>query len=122
MDELIVVYLIYNGADSGDAFKSFDAIPALADTREPRSVSETASFFDITYSFGATLGYTRAYRLNDERHAQTLEVERQFAEEFKGLYTLQTLAYQGMPKFLTDASRAAGGNALNLPDGPYMCE
>lgn len=125
LDEIVVVYLVYNGDDprkASEAFAAFEAVPALLDTRKSSSYSETASFFDVSSSLGATLAHHTAYRLGDERAFETLNAARQFSEEMKGLYSIGLLEFEPISKSLTDASRAAGGNLLDLPDGPYVCE
>lgn len=123
LDEFILLFAVYDGPDAGNAFEAFEKVPHVIDTRQKRSYTDTTLFLDAgTLSFGAYYSRVVAIRLDGSKHLDILAAYRKFAAEFKGQYIFTTLDYQPVPKLLTDASKAEGGNAIVLPDGPYICE
>ncbi|KAJ5701804.1 hypothetical protein N7488_009352 [Penicillium malachiteum] len=99
LDEAIIMFLVYDGPDPGDAFKNFTDISALLDTTGIKTYTEVVNM-PIPFSTEISRG-NNMFRVG-------------------GKYELLSLDFQPVPKSLTDASKAQGGNAMQMPDGPYF--
>jgi hypothetical protein len=60
------------------------------------------------------------HRADNDECKNALDVWRNWGESSKGKYLLLSLDFQPVPKSLTDASKAQGGNAMDMPDGPWF--
>ncbi|KAK8058618.1 hypothetical protein PG994_009066 [Apiospora phragmitis] len=125
LDEVIVVFIVYDGADPGAAFSNFTQIPRLLDTSKPnKAYTEVAdmpipytaelSRADNVFRIGAhQISGSDAYREVYDRYAA-------WADANKGLYVFVSLNFYPVARSMTDASRARGGNAMQMPDGPWF--
>lgn len=52
LDEVIIVFCIYDGPDAGQAFDHFGAIPHLLDTRGKKTYTQVTTMNDVRISFG----------------------------------------------------------------------
>ncbi|KAJ5929229.1 hypothetical protein N7454_007077 [Penicillium verhagenii] len=123
LDEAIIMFLVYDGADPGDAFRNFTDVTALVDTMGIKSYDEVVNMpvpLSTEISRGANMFRVGVHRPENDSYANALEIWRSWAEDNKGSYELLSLDFQPVPRSLTDASKAQGGNAMQMPDGPYF--
>ncbi|KAJ5745716.1 hypothetical protein N7520_010898 [Penicillium odoratum] len=123
LDEAIIMFLVYDGSDPGDAFKNFTDITALLDTTGIKSYNDVVNMpipMSTEISRGANMFRVGVHRPGNNSYENALDTWREWAEENKGSYELLSLDFQPVPKSLTDASKAQGGNAMQMPDGPYF--
>ena len=122
LDEAIIMFLVYDGPDPGDAFANFTSITPILDTTGIKTYTEVVNMpipMSTEISRGANIFRVGAHRPGDGSYENALDVWRNWAEDNKGKYTLLSLDFQPVPKSLTDASKAQGGNAMQMPDGPW---
>ncbi|KAI5291537.1 hypothetical protein KEM54_003846 [Ascosphaera aggregata] len=124
LDELAILFLVYDGTDPGDVFKNFTDIPHLINTVKHRDYVGTT---ELPIDGAANLGSGfDIFRVNVQRpDAATLiklhELWNDWSEKHKGKYGLLELGIQPVSKHLTDASKNNhGGNAMEMVDGPYV--
>ncbi len=60
------------------------------------------------------------HRIGDGGYEAALNAWRTWAEDNKGSYVLTSLDFQPIPLSLTEASKFQGGNAMQMPDGPWF--
>jgi FAD/FMN-containing dehydrogenase len=123
LDEAIIMFLVYDGPDPGDAFSNFTSITPLLDTTGIKSYTEVVNMpipVSTELSRGPNIFRVGVHRPGDGFYENALDVWRSWAEDNKGKYTLLSLDFQPVPKSLTDASKAQGGNAMQMPDGPWF--
>lgn len=123
IDEAIIMFLVYDGPDPGDAFANFTSVPHLIDTTGIKTYPEVADMpvsFATEASRGNNIFRVGVHRADNEEYKNALDVWRNWGESNKGKYTLLSLDFQPVPKSLTDASKAQGGNAMQMPDGPWF--
>ncbi|KAL2823546.1 hypothetical protein BDW59DRAFT_163124 [Aspergillus cavernicola] len=126
LDEAIILFLVYDGPDSGSAFNNFTSIPHLLNTL---AQTDYHGVVNMPLPGGAELSKGRnnfrvtVHAGNDEGIAnlnQLYENWRAWSDKNKGKYILTSFDIQPIPKTLTDASNAyLGGNAMQMPDGPW---
>ncbi|KAJ5410901.1 uncharacterized protein N7487_005260 [Penicillium crustosum] len=102
LDEAIIMFLVYDGPDPGDAFANFTKVPHLLDTTGLKTYPEVADM-PLPIATEASRG-NNIFRVG---------VHRADNDEYKN-------ALDPVPKSLTDASKAQGGNAMDMPDGPWF--
>jgi len=120
LDEIIIMFFVYDGENRGDIFKEFEAVPHVIDTRRPVSYVKATTELDIgTTSSGAYYSRVVAIRPNSNKHIDLIRGYRAFTTKWKGSFILTTLDLQPVSQMLTQASRASGGNALGLPDESF---
>ncbi|KAI5296882.1 Anaphase-promoting complex subunit 23, partial [Ascosphaera pollenicola] len=122
LDELAIMFLVYDGSDPGDVFKNFTNIPHIINTVKQRDYQSTTELsIDGTANLGSG---SNLFRVSVQRPDPALFIRlhkmwNDWAESHKGKYGLLELGVQFVPKLLTDASRKyLGGNAMQMPDGP----
>ncbi|KAJ5467949.1 FAD-bindingtype 2 [Penicillium sp. IBT 31633x] len=123
LDEAIIMFLVYDGPDPGDAFKNFTGISSLIDTTGSKSYAEVIDMpvsFSTKISRGGNIFRVGVHRADNDEYKHALDVWRNWADEHKGKYLLLSLDFQPVPKSLTDASEAQGGNAMDMPEGPWF--
>lgn len=123
LDEAIIMFLVYDGPDAGDAFANFTKIPHLLDTTGLKTYPEVADMplpIATEASRGNNVFRVGVHRADNDEYKNALDVWRNWGESNKGRYLLLSLDFQPVPKSLTDASRAQGGNAMDMPDGPWF--
>ncbi|KAJ5773702.1 FAD-binding type 2 [Penicillium paradoxum] len=123
LDEAIIMFLVYDGPDPGDAFKNFTSISSLLDTTGIKTYAEIADMpipISTEISRGGNHFRVGVHRADNDECKRALDIWRNWAEKNKGKYFLLSLDYQPVPKSLTDASKAQGGNAMDMPDGPWF--
>lgn len=123
LDEVILMFLVYDGPDAGDAFANFTNIPHLLNTMGTKTYPEVVNMpipFETELSEGNNIFRVGVHRPGNDSYGKALDKWRDWAESNKGKYTLLSLDFQPVPKSLTDASKAQGGNAMQMPDGPWF--
>ncbi|KAJ5768353.1 hypothetical protein N7533_000936 [Penicillium manginii] len=123
IDEAIIMFLVYDGEDPGDAFKNFTSIPSLLNTMSVKTYPEVVNMpipMSTELSRGANMFRVGVHRADNGTYENALDVWRNWAESNKGKYVLLSLDFQPVLKSLTDASKAQGGNAMQMPDGPWF--
>ncbi|KAJ5212173.1 FAD-binding type 2 [Penicillium cinerascens] len=121
LDEAIIMFLVYDGPDPGDAFTNFTSITPILDTTGIKTYTEVVNMpipMSSEISRGPNIFRVGVHRAGDGSYENALDVWRNWAEDNKGKYILLSLDFQPVPKSLTDASKAQGGNAMQMPDGP----
>ncbi|KAL4801272.1 hypothetical protein BDV18DRAFT_167607 [Aspergillus unguis] len=126
LDEVIMLFLVYDGKDPGDVFKGFTDIPHLLNTMGQKSYTEVVN---MPVPDAAELNSGRnTFRVTvhggDEEGIQSLDklykAWRQWGDDNKGQYLTTSFDIQPVPRSLTDASKSNfGGNAMQMPDGPW---
>ncbi|KAJ5286719.1 hypothetical protein N7478_002405 [Penicillium angulare] len=123
LDEAIIMFLVYDGPDPGNAFKNFTDITALLDTTGIKTYNEVVNMpipMSTELSAGNNMFRVGVHRAGNNSYENALDEWRNWAESNKGKYILLSLDFQPVPKSLTDASWAQGGNAMEMPDGPWF--
>jgi FAD/FMN-containing dehydrogenase len=123
LDQAAIMFLVYDGEDPGDAFKNFTDIPHVINTLGPKSYIEVINSpvpFTTELSRGDNFFRVQALRIDDDSWKDAIAKWEAWAAEYKGSYFLSSLDWQPIPKSLTDASKSQGGNAMDMPDGPWM--
>ncbi|ORY62395.1 uncharacterized protein BCR38DRAFT_475765 [Pseudomassariella vexata] len=123
LDEVIILFVVYDGEDPGTAFANFTSIPNLVDTSSLRTYPQVT---DMPVPLLAQL--TRAdnifrmgvHHIETDTYKTALKNWRAWASANKGQYTYTSFNLYPVAKSLTDASKAQGGNALQMPDGPWL--
>ncbi|KAI1421910.1 hypothetical protein F5Y12DRAFT_717907 [Xylaria sp. FL1777] len=123
LDQAALMFLVYDGEDPGDAYANFTAIPHLLNTLGLKTYPQVANLLlpnlaqlsraDNVFRIGV-------HRADDDSYRTTWERFHQWSQDNKGNYTYIHLDYNPVPKSLTDASRAQGSNAMEMPDGPWF--
>ncbi|CEJ62363.1 hypothetical protein PMG11_10864 [Penicillium brasilianum] len=123
LDEAIIMFLVYDGPDPGDAFANFTAIPHLLNTLSLKTYPEVVNMpipLATELSRGANIFRVGVHRPDNNSYSDALDRWRSWAESNKGKYVLLSLDFQPVPRSLTDASKSQGGNAMQMPDGPWF--
>ncbi|KFY08956.1 hypothetical protein V492_05767 [Pseudogymnoascus sp. VKM F-4246] len=124
LDEFIIIFLVYDGPDAGDAFQNFTSIPSLLNTMSiktyPEVVNMPAKGAGVL-SRGPNTFRVAVQRIDGTAVRDVYKNWNTWVEDHKGDYLLVSLDFQPVPKSLTDASNAyEGGNAMQMPEGPWM--
>ncbi len=144
LDEAVIMFLVYDGEDDKGAFKvcysvmqecagadhlaypiwqNFTSIPHVLNTLGRKSYKEVVNM-PVPGAAGAppvgNIFRNSVHRVEGNGIAVALDTWREWADSHKGLYLLSSLDLQPVPRSLTDASKAQGGNALAMPDGPWL--
>ncbi|KAK8032343.1 hypothetical protein PG990_002077 [Apiospora arundinis] len=129
LDKIIVLFLVYDGADPGTAFHNFTQIPHLLDTSKPNKTYTEVADMPIPYtaelSRADNMFRIGAHRIegaagNPQKPRELYERYAAWANANKGLYVYVALNFYPVSRSMTDASRARGGNAMQMPDGPWF--
>ncbi|KAJ4295601.1 hypothetical protein N0V90_007614 [Kalmusia sp. IMI 367209] len=123
LDRAGILFLVYDGEDPGDVFANFTKIPHLLNTIGKKTYLEVINMpvpLSTQLSRGDNFFRVQAHRIDDDSWNTTIAAWMSWSETVKGKYVLMSLDWQPVPKTLTDASRAQGGNAMDMPDGPWM--
>ncbi|CEH17212.1 fad binding domain-containing protein [Ceraceosorus bombacis] len=121
LSSFIILFNVYNGADPGTTFDAFTKIPHVLDTRSTGDYIKAAEMVDIgTISQGGFYSNVVPLKVGSDREQTLVNNFKVWSKEHVGQYILATVDYQPIAKSITDASRAAGGNALGGPEGPYI--
>lgn len=76
LDEIVLIFLVYDGENPGDIFKEFEAVPHVIDTRRKVSYLQATTDLDIgTTSTGAYYARVVAIRPNSNKHLELLKGE-----------------------------------------------
>ncbi|GAP90900.1 putative berberine berberine-like [Rosellinia necatrix] len=123
LDQACLMFLVYDGVNPGNAFANFTAIPHILNTLGPKTYLEVANLpvpkvallsrADNVFRIGV-------HRADDASYRTAFDRCYQWAQDNKGDYTSLHLDYNPVAKSLTDASRSQGGNAMEMPDGPWF--
>ncbi|KAI0121352.1 hypothetical protein BJ170DRAFT_588128 [Xylariales sp. AK1849] len=123
LDEVIVMFLVYDGEDPGTAFANFTSIPHLVSTLSIMTYPEVANL-----PLPLTAELTRAdnifrcgvHHIEDDSLETAFAAWVTWAETNKGSYVHTSFDIYPVPRSLTSASNAQGGNAMQMPDGPWF--
>jgi FAD/FMN-containing dehydrogenase len=123
LDEACLMFIVYDGPDPGNVFDNFTAMPHLINTLKGNLTYNDIVNMPIKHAArsakGDNLFRNSAHRITDDTYKTAVDTWLSWASDNKDDYSLTSLDFQPVPKSLTDASRAQGGNALDLPDGPW---
>ena len=123
LDEACLMFLVYDGPDPGNLFDNFTRLPYLVNT-----LGGGKSYNDVVnlplpgatnLAKGDNFFRNSVHHINDDTYMTAIDNWRTWADANKADYLLTSIDFQPIPKSLTDASKKQGGNALNLPDGPW---
>ncbi|KAI7978085.1 hypothetical protein EIK77_009625 [Talaromyces pinophilus] len=123
LDQVVIMFLVYDGPDPGDAFANFTNIPYLLDLMGIKTYPEVANMpipLSTELSRGLNIFRVGVHRIGDGGYEAALSAWRTWAEDNKGDYVLTSLDFQPIPLSLTEASKSQGGNAMQMPDGPWF--
>ncbi|PWN89042.1 FAD-binding domain-containing protein [Acaromyces ingoldii] len=122
LDDIVIVFNVYDGPDGSKAFADFTAIPHVADLRSQQKYSTLTHQQDVgAVTTGGASFRVAAHRSDNATKVQEiLKTFDDFASQVKGTYTLVSLDFQPVTVDLIKQSRAQGGNALASVDGPYF--
>ncbi|KAK8035101.1 hypothetical protein PG993_010096 [Apiospora rasikravindrae] len=124
LDEVIVVFIVYDGADPGAAFRNFTQIPRLIDTSMPNKTYKEVAEMPIPYTaeISRADNFFRigAHRIEGNAYREVYDRYAAWADAHKGLYVYVSLNFYPVARSMTDASRARGGNVMQMPDGPWF--
>ncbi|PWN26921.1 FAD-binding domain-containing protein [Jaminaea rosea] len=126
LDEIFILFAVYDGEDPGNSYKNFTDIPHILDTRQVRSYVSTtrdlATPFATDISKGSNTFRVSVHAIDDDTYKQAYDQWRAWAQrpEIKSKYMLTSLDFQPVLRSLTDASKSQGGNAMDMPDGPWF--
>ncbi|KFY81129.1 hypothetical protein V499_00063 [Pseudogymnoascus sp. VKM F-103] len=124
LDEFIIIFLVYDGPDAGDAFQNFTSIPSFLNTMSIKTYPEVTNMpapMSGELSRGANTFRVAVQRVHGTAVHDVYANWNAWAESHKGDYFLISLDFQPVAKSLTDASNAyEGGNAMQMPEGPWM--
>ena len=121
LQDVYLLFAVYDGPDPGHVFDNFTAIPHLIDDRAQHTYVETVNNppFAASIARSDNIFRTAAYHIDDDSYLAVPARWQRWAEDHVGMWSLLSIDLQPIPKSLTDASKRQGGNAINLPDGPY---
>lgn len=124
LDEAVIMFLVYDGADPKDAFANFTTIPHLLNTLGPKTYPEVVNMpipLATELSRGDNIFRVQVHRLDDDSYKTAFAAWESWCEANKGSYIISSLDFQPVSKSLTDASNSQnGGNAMQMPDGPWF--
>lgn len=124
LDQVALMFLVYDGPDPGHAFDAFTSLPYLLNTMSQKSYLETVNQpipFTTEASRGNNIFRVAVHKADDASTSKHWDAWHQWCEDNKGSYELSSIDFQPIPKSLTDASNSQnGGNAMQMPDGPWM--
>ncbi|KAF7535832.1 hypothetical protein G7054_g5080 [Neopestalotiopsis clavispora] len=123
LDEAIILFVVYDGEDPGTAFDNFTSIPHLIDTRSVKTYTEVVNMpvpFVAELTRADNVFRSGVHHIEDDSYKTALDTWRSWAEDNKGSYIHTGLYLYPVSRSLTDASKAQGGDAMQLPDGPWF--
>jgi hypothetical protein len=124
LDEIVILFLVYDGANPGNAFANFTSIPHLVDTLGPKTYPEVVNMpvpMMTELTRGDNIFRVQVHRIEDDSYRKAYDAWEEWCESNKGSYAYASLDYYPVAKSLTDASNSQnGGNAMQLPDGPWL--
>lgn len=123
LDEFITLFLVYDGENPGTAFDNFTNIPHIIDTRSVKDYTEVANMplpFTADLTRADNVFRSGVHHIEDDSYRTALDTWRSWAETNKGTYIHTGFYLYPVARSLTDASKAQGGNAMELPDGPWF--
>ncbi|KAJ6072462.1 hypothetical protein N7467_010547 [Penicillium canescens] len=118
LDEVIIMFLVYDGQDSGSAFANFTSIPYLINTLSIKTYPDVANMpipYATEISRGANIFRVGVHRADTDEYRTAMDKWRDWGESNKGKYLLLSLDFQPVPKSLTDASKAQGETPCRCP-------
>lgn len=125
LDSVIIMFLVYDGEDPGDTFKNFTSIPSLLNTIGHKSYPDVVDMplpIATEISRGNNIFRVAVHRISetDKTYRKAYDAWSAWCKGNKGSYILSSIDFQPVPKSLTDASASQGGNAMQMPSGPWM--
>ncbi|KAI0468000.1 hypothetical protein F4859DRAFT_221895 [Xylaria cf. heliscus] len=123
LDQACVMFLVYDGEDPGDAFANFTAIPHLLNTMGLKTYPQVANLLIpklAVISRANNVFRIGVHRADDDSYRTAFDRFYAWAQDHKLDYTYIHMDYNPVPRSLTDASKAQGGNAMEMPDGPWF--
>jgi FAD/FMN-containing dehydrogenase len=123
LDEACIMFAVYDGPNPGNVFDNFTRIPYLINTLKGGMTYNQVVNLPVPGSTDLSRGdnffRNAVHHIEDDSYKTAIANWETWANNNKGDYTLTSIDFQPIPKSLTDASRAQGGNAMNMPDGPW---
>ncbi|OAA71652.1 FAD-binding, type 2 [Akanthomyces lecanii RCEF 1005] len=125
LDSAIIMFLVYDGEDPGDVFKNFTSIPAVLNTISKKTYLEVVNMplpVATEISRGDNIFRVAAHSISetDKTYSAAYDAWSRWCDTHKGSYELSSIDFQPIPRSLTDASATQGGNAMQMPSGPWM--
>ncbi|UZJ51807.1 hypothetical protein CBS101457_001127 [Exobasidium rhododendri] len=123
LDEACLMFIVYDGPDPGTLFNNFTKLPYLINTLKGGQTYNDIVNLPLpgATKLGAGNNFFRnsVQHIDDDSYKTSIANWQTWADANKGDYTLTSIDFQPVPRSLTDASKQQGGDALNLPDGPW---
>jgi FAD/FMN-containing dehydrogenase len=124
LDEFAILFFVYNGPKSGadKAFANFTRLPFVINTIKEGTYVDAVNIplpGAAQLARGDNFFRVGAHRLGGNTLHNAIIKWREWAAANKGSYQLTSLDFQPIPASLVEASRRQGGNAVNMPDGPF---
>lgn len=125
LDESIILFLVYDGPDPGDVFNNFTSLDPLINTVSQMDYIEVINLpipDSTLISRGDNIFRVQAHHISesDKTFATSYNTWVEWCENNKGSYVLSSIDFQPIGKTLTDASASQGGNAMQMPEGPWL--
>jgi hypothetical protein len=124
LDQIVILFAVYDGPDPGNAFDNFTAIPHLLNTIGHKTYPEVINTpvpFATEISRGNNIFRVQAHRIDDDEYQKAFDAWSTWCANNKGSYILSSLDFQPIPESLTNASNSQnGGNAMQMPSGPWF--
>ena len=125
LDAAIIMFLVYDGEDPGDVFANFTSLAPLLNTIGPKSYPDVANMpvpISTEISRGDNIFRVAVQRISETDHVyvDAFNAWSAWCEANKGSYILSSIDFQPIAESLTDASAAQGGNAMQMPPGPWI--
>lgn len=123
LDETCLMFIVYDGPDPGDLFDNFTRLPHMINTlKGGHSYSDMVNMpikHATKLAVGDNFFRNSAHHITDDTYMTAIEAWSKWADSNKKNFKLTSIDFQPVPYSLTKASREQGGNALNMPDGPW---
>ena len=125
LDAAVIMFLVYDGEDPGDVFANFTSLAPLLNTIGSKSYPDVANMpvpISTEISRGDNIFRVAVQRISETDHAyvDAFNAWSAWCEANKGGYILSSIDFQPIAKSLTDTSAAQGGNAMQMPSGPWI--
>jgi FAD/FMN-containing dehydrogenase len=122
-DEACLLFLVYDGPDPGNVFEKFTKLPHLINTLKGGKTYSDIVNMPVRHAAKLAKGdnffRNSAHLITDDTYLTAIKAWEKWSDENKKHFKLTSIDFQPVPLSLTQASKEQGGNALNMPDGPW---